>query len=696
MTSNAASGSTRDYNESRKEALQALLSSLAPGAHTKGRENFSEEQIGALTEEIGLMLGETGGSRSAGRKDEGSELLNEEGLPIIDITEPISEATKPFQPSKAFVAEPDHVPLSALPEQERQTLRAQRDHVLDMLEEEEKREAEKAVERERRQGKEELAKRKDVSSTETNKRLAERDMQKKLGKALLKNLAKQRDREEKEKAVVTTTIANRVQSLSSNNLKPKKSVSFANVSEAQEEKPKQKPPVPLGDVSLGALRAGMPKAKFKADIMISQPMRLEVVERAPGEHREHLHKEQDSDDESSPEEYQGPEADDDDEENTPPLDGDFDDSGTSTKSYDGSENEDVDYSQARIQREVALEYIRLRESVGAEAQQALGPHLQGREGEWDQPEVPLEATLSSKPAKSDISRFKAARQAKLASPHDSLVSLGASVIPQGKSHTLKRAVRTGKLSDGQLVGNDDESPSDDEESESMKRMLDMLKNGIDVEKPQIPAIPSATTLKETLTNELPVASSSSGASATQHKASRFLAERTAHKSPSETISEAGPSARTLSSPVGSVVSERPVLRKPMQSSIPDVNPPGNGSIDTRTNEDVIQKITDCYSRAFRSVNGMQNSAVLSTMVIDSPSFPPPCASVSTAAAANPLPLASEVRESTRRANSVVEPTQRPPKFSRFKAEHNFRFSCKCCYHSGPISKGLSVQASIEL
>lgn len=70
--------------------------------------------------------------------------------------------------------------------------------------------------------------------------------------------------------------------------------------------------------------------------------------------------------------------------------------------------------------------------------------------------VPLEATLSSAPPKPPVSKFKASRTATLPSH-----SLGPYIIPSSQTNTLNRAIRFGKLEDGQLVGGA-EGESEDE------------------------------------------------------------------------------------------------------------------------------------------------------------------------------------------------------------------------------------------
>ena len=74
---------------------------------------------------------------------------------------------------------------------------------------------------------------------------------------------------------------------------------------------------------------------------------------------------------------------------TPPLDGYFDDRDVSSRADDDSDSEGFDISQAGLQREIALEYIRLRGSVGSDAHQAMTAHSHEGENEWNQPVSPF-------------------------------------------------------------------------------------------------------------------------------------------------------------------------------------------------------------------------------------------------------------------------------------------------------------------
>ncbi|KAI5124518.1 hypothetical protein M0805_003042 [Coniferiporia weirii] len=676
MAPGAGGGAVRDLNESRKQALQALISSLAPKGST-GQTRLGEDHVGALSEKLYQLLGDSDGSTE--HRNEDGELLNEEGLPIVEISEPADYTTEPALSSEPLVPEHGLKPLSHLSEQERLRLRARRDRILDMLEEEEERKAEGTLERKQGRREEELAKRKEETKAEMDRKLAAREMQKKLGKALLKNIAEQREREDKERLETVESVTNSVQTRAPNAAKPRKSVSFANLPEVDKEKPK--PPAAWGDVSLAALKTGMPKARLKADVLSRQPMKLEVVERIPGECRE-PQQEPDSDDESDPGYSQNPEIEDD--EGYPPgLGNNFDGSDESAGSDEDSEDDDIDFSQAKLQRDVALEYIRLRQKIGTEVQQALTSHSHEGEDAWDQPRVPLEATLSSKPAKPEMSRFKAARQPNLANLNGHSVSLGASIIPQGRSHALHGAVRTGKLSDGRLVGGEEsESASDDEDSEIKKRMLDMLKSGIVSEEPATITGSLASPQgdgHEKLGNEH-LASSSSASDrappadvAPPRRTSKFLKERVAPAPPS---AKQAPSEPVLSSPLRSAVTERLPLEKSVPNSLAGAYSSEADRAQERINTPFKKPLTNAsvppvppaQHHTLLAPKIKADLAVLSTMVIDSPSFPPP--SSSKGASPQLSPLVTEVRESIPvQASATVSPVrQLDRKVSRFKAE----------------------------
>ena len=66
------------------------------------------------------------------------QLVNEEGLPIIDINEPVTAADFAFRPDPSSTFDdPDVLPLWTLSPEERARRKAERERILDLLEEEE-------------------------------------------------------------------------------------------------------------------------------------------------------------------------------------------------------------------------------------------------------------------------------------------------------------------------------------------------------------------------------------------------------------------------------------------------------------------------------------------------------------------------------------------------------------------------------
>lgn len=317
------------------------------------------------------------------------QLLNEEGLPIVEISEPMAESVPPSSAPEGFIEEESElVPMHKLSEKERSQRRERANRILDMLEAEEEQLNRASSERERAQSNEPSeAQRLADAQAEAARRLAAREMQKRMGKALLKNFTEQREQEEKaRKADERREEEARSAMPSPARIKPRKSVSFANVPEVDKVTPKSKPSAAWGDVSVNAFKAGMPKVTLKSEMLSNQPMRLDVIERIPGKQQESANlEERDSDDESNPDLPDVDVDEDDGVEETPPLDGDFDDSDVSSKSDLDPDDDDFDFDQASVHREVALEYLRLRETIGADAHQAMTAHSHVGENEWDKP-----------------------------------------------------------------------------------------------------------------------------------------------------------------------------------------------------------------------------------------------------------------------------------------------------------------------
>lgn len=179
-------------------------------------------------------------------------------------------------------------------------------------------------------------------------------------------------------------------------------------------------------------------------------------------------------------------------------------------------------------------------------------------------EVPLEATLSSKPPKSNVSKFKASRHSAAVSADNTStsVSLGPSVLPSGESHAIKRVVRTGKLSDGKLIGGEPgESASEDENDENRRRMLALLKSGVPISFEDTDSLPNETSTRQDKDmeasngDENPNTSSSAEAlpktspTPSAPKKSKFLLNRTMQHKSSATPS--GPLGNISGPPVAS-------------------------------------------------------------------------------------------------------------------------------------------------
>jgi len=275
------------------------------------------------------------------------------------------------------------VPMYRLPPAERARNRAQMHRILDILEEEERIEEERNQARDREQRQEELERRKANAKAELDQLKAAKEMQKKMGKALLKNMADVREQEEKERARQEREDLEKEEARRSR--KPRKSVSWA-------ELPKQdKSSIrPDGDGDDAWARDGSrPSGKL--------PMRPNVVERFPIR----------SGASSPPPPV--PMGDSDDESDPPSPDSSDSDPGEGINSdgvplprpeqalSDGSEDEDelvdgqgseddFDVDAMQHQREIALAYFDKRNAIGTDAARAMSahPHDRGGEDEWEQ------------------------------------------------------------------------------------------------------------------------------------------------------------------------------------------------------------------------------------------------------------------------------------------------------------------------
>ncbi|VDB82756.1 unnamed protein product [Peniophora sp. CBMAI 1063] len=696
--------------ESRAEALQALLSSISPDDATS-EPQMTPEQLSLISDKLDNLLGEAVKDAPQG---DGSELLNEEGLPIIDITEPVAGPDASSAPEESFTV-PDApvtpLPTFALPEDERAREHAEMDEFFDMLEEEEEIETARDVEREQQRAREEHARRKANAAKELERLRKAKEMQKKMGKALLGGLS------EEPSPSPTATEEHHGET----SAKTGKKVAFAEGT--AEEKP-----------TTGTLTPG-----FRA-VHSGQPMKFQVVERRPAKPSQIASlppqaTQVDSDDESAP---------------GSPVPADSDDGGAIhsdhesplTSEHELSDDEieedpvledDIDIDEAAHQREVALAYYEKRASLGQEAARAMSAHShephQGEhtgDDEWDQPDVPLEATLSQ-PAPKIASRFKSSRVQKAFNtsvPSSTpSTSLGASILPEGTS--VKGAVRLGKLDGDKLVGGEGgESGSDPEDDgEDVREFMNALRRGdvtnagtieantdalmatlyaaygapADVVKKSVASVESTAAATSTVPGPSVQAPVPAPTSAAKPKTSRFKITRnpaprtSSYESPATTpLTAEERSSPKL--PTGPTVVERtraPVAPSssrqaapPSMSSAKEQLIPATSVTAPATLTSMDAKPSDLPSPAPTPsaptdkpwLRAPEPGAQMPSMIVESPSFAPP--SISNRPQRPPTIVSSSVLERksgpTRSAQprSDASPDAPPARVSRFKANRS--------------------------
>jgi hypothetical protein len=264
--------------------------------------------------------------------------------------------------------------------------------ILDILEEEERIEEERNQARDREQRQEELERRKANAKVELDQLKAAKEMQKKMGKALLKNMADVRELEEKERARQEREDLEKEEARRSR--KPRKIVSWAELPKqvkssihTDEDEDRDGDDARAKD---GTRPSGRP------------PMRPNVVERFPIR----------SGASSPPPPV--PMGDSDDESDPPSPGSSHSDPGEGTNSdgvplprpeyalSDGSEDEDeldddqgledgFDIDAMQHQREIALAYFDKRNAIGTDAAHAMSAHSHDRVGEdeWEQEASPV-------------------------------------------------------------------------------------------------------------------------------------------------------------------------------------------------------------------------------------------------------------------------------------------------------------------
>ena len=287
--------------------------------------------------------------------------MNEEGLPIIEITEP---ATTPRVHSSSSRPTPVTVepliPVHALPLSTQEKLRQKRDRILDFLENEERQEETAERQREAAELEELSQKRREAAEKDKDRLKEARDLQKKMGRALLQNIgkAKEKERQEQEEQRIRDEEAAKQRSPSIK----KKTVAFVESAEHidQEPEPESATSVEWGDITPGRLRPTKRPTLMSQALLDRHPMKLSVVERVPGG--------QPTTANPPPLAQKAPDSDDDSEPDSVPS------SDTEAEEEPTLEADEVDLDFAQHQREIALEYLAKRNTIGQDAAAAMMNH----------------------------------------------------------------------------------------------------------------------------------------------------------------------------------------------------------------------------------------------------------------------------------------------------------------------------------
>ena len=253
--------------------------------------------------------------------------------------------------------------MSSLPPSARAKRNDQVNRILDYLEEEERQEELKAKQRELQERNDLLQKRKIQEAEEKANIKATKELQKKMGRALLQNIgnAKEKERQEKEAQRLQDEAADKARSPS---LK-KKTVAFVDTLDSPKNDvidPEPSEASDWGDVTLARLRASKRPTLLSQSLLDKHPMKMSVVERfptgpptlpsSPHPGRKFV----DSDDESDP----APES-----ESSDTMAEDEDDSESIVL-----EQDEVDFD-FQHQRQIALEYHSKRSRFGQDAAEAI-------------------------------------------------------------------------------------------------------------------------------------------------------------------------------------------------------------------------------------------------------------------------------------------------------------------------------------
>ncbi|KAJ3886464.1 hypothetical protein GG344DRAFT_81695 [Lentinula edodes] len=691
------------------EALQTLLQSFGPDA----AQNVSQEALQRLSDKLSELMGADVVRDAFAYNDQdgqavptGSEtLLNEEGLPIIDITEPEVAHVRSQIQSSSSSSDPSDSPiitealplidLSTLSPAERDLRKRERERILDLLEAEEVLEQRSEREKEAQERREALDRKRDDGKTERQRLLELKETHQKMGKALLRSVISKDDdtkKAETQPSAFSPASSSAVKETAATPNIKKKSVSFASEDptkvEPSEASSKTSTDIAdWGDVYKGRLRPD-PKP-LVADVYTRQSeqlMKLQVVERAPGDNstsfQSHPLAENKQPSTSKIQILDSSAGDSDDEsdmdsntlsdDDNVPQNSDTEHSDAESGSLDLDEETDWDFAQH--QREIALEYHQKRGKIGKETAAALTSHTHELDEDSSFPEL-----ASNKPkSSSSMSQFRANR---LASSYavantDATSSvpspLGSStlptLLPAGAAQTLQHAVRLGKLDEQKrLVGGDAGDSGSEPDDEVAREILELLQKGevynlgpngedIYVVPPNTITSGSGDSTKQSTraqpprSDPLPPFTPPIEPLPQKPKTSRFKLAKTQSDrlpSPSTSVDLSG-----SSTPVSNARRSSPKLA--MESSV----------VERAVPQLSTSKQSESPSADYTNV---PKPPIFNSMVIESPSFPR-SAEFQRRPERPPTIMSSHVVESSSRRNDNPTMDEVPKRVSRFRAE----------------------------
>jgi hypothetical protein len=243
-----------------------------------------------------------------------------------------------------------------------------------------------------------------------------------------------------------------------------------------------------------------------------------------------------------------------------------------------------------------------------------------------QQEVPLDATLAHGAPKSSVSRFKAGRAARARPAEPTEISaqshVGSTTTARAQPSAVRRAIRTGKLENGKLVGPAEDSASEDEEAQA-RELIDMLQRGElsnlgpnPLFVPGSVGDPGPSTIASAPSSARPPVSSGSVKERTKHPLLAQLSQSSQSPSPSPLptpITMVGRSSPKMeSAPIPTPVGSRVVERAPQARGNPIAVPTKNSKPPER--------VEPAYTP---DVEYPAQTSVMPSMIVDSPSFPRP-------------------------------------------------------------------------